>query len=83
MLGRIAETLAQRYFPPNVEHITHADYLHSVLETLQMSYLATVLGIMLAIPLAWLASFNMTPSRRIGYPDWRASSSWRAARCTK
>ena len=67
ILGRIASTLAQRYFPPNIEHITHADYLHSVLETMQMSYLATVLGIVLAIPLAWLASFNQTPSPRIGY----------------
>ena len=67
ILGRIASTLGQRYFPPNIEHITHADYLHSVLETMQMSYLATVLGIVLAIPLAWLASYNQTPSRRVGY----------------
>ena len=67
ILGRIATTLGQRYFPPNIEHITRPDYLHSVLETIQMSYLATVLGIVLAIPLAWLASFNQTPSRRVGY----------------
>jgi phosphonate transport system permease protein len=67
ILGRIASTLGQRYFPPNIEHITHADYLHAVLETMQMSYLATVLGIVLAIPLAWLASSNQTPSRRVGY----------------
>ena len=67
MLGRMGATLGQRYFPPNIEHITHADYLHSVLETMQMSYLATVLGIVLAIPLAWFASYNMTPSRRVGY----------------
>jgi len=67
ILGRIATTLGQRYFPPNIEHITRADYLHSVLETMQMSYLATVLGIVLAIPLSWLASFNQTPSRHVGY----------------
>ena len=67
ILGRIATTLGQRYFPPNIEHITRPDYLHSVLETMQMSYLATVLGIVLAIPLAWLASSNQTPSRRVGY----------------
>jgi phosphonate transport system permease protein len=67
ILGRIATTLGQRYFPPNIEHITRPDYLHSVLETMQMSYLATVLGIVLAVPLAWLASFNQTPSRRVGY----------------
>lgn len=68
MLGRMGEMLARRYFPPNVGHIMNADYLHTVIETLQMSYLATVLGIVTAIPLAWFASFNMTPSRRFLYP---------------
>jgi len=68
VLGRMGTTLAQRYFPPNVAHVVQPDYLHSVLETLQMSYLATVFGLLLAIPLAWLASHNVTPSPRIGYP---------------
>jgi phosphonate transport system permease protein len=68
VLGRIGETLANRYSPPNIEHVLRAEYLHSVVETLQMSYLATVLGIAMAIPLAWFASFNMTPSRRYLYP---------------
>lgn len=68
MLGRMGEMLARRYFPPNVGHIMNADYLHTVIETLQMSYLATVLGVTAAIPLAWFASFNMTPSRRFLYP---------------
>lgn len=68
MLGRMGEMLARRYFPPNVEHVLRAEYLESVLETMQMSYLATVLGIAIAIPLAWFASFNMTPSRRFVYP---------------
>ena len=64
----MSETLARRYYPPNVGHVLQADYLRSVVETLQMSYLATVVGIALAIPLAWFASFNMTPSRRFLYP---------------
>lgn len=68
MLGRMGESLARRYFPPNVGHILSTDYLHSVVETLQMSYLATVLGLTIAVPLAWFASFNMTPSRRFLYP---------------
>ena len=68
ILSRIASTLGERYFPPNVAHVTRPDYLHSVLETVQMSYLATMLGIVIAVPLAWLASFNLTPSRRLGYP---------------
>ena len=68
VLGRMGTTLAQRYFPPNVAHVVEPDYLHSVLETLQMSYLATVFGLLLAIPLAWFASHNVTPSPRVGYP---------------
>jgi phosphonate transport system permease protein len=68
LLGRMWATLAQRYFPPNIAHIAQPDYLHSLVETLEMSYLATIAGILLAIPLAWLASYNVTPSRRIGYP---------------
>jgi phosphonate transport system permease protein len=68
MLGRMGEMLARRYFPPNVGHILNAEYLHSVVETLQMSYLATVLGVSAAIPLAWFAAYNMTPSRRFLYP---------------
>jgi phosphonate transport system permease protein len=68
MLGRMGEMLGRRYFPPNIGHILNADYLHTVVETLQMSYLATVLGIAAAIPLAWFASYNMTPSRRLLYP---------------
>jgi phosphonate transport system permease protein len=71
MLGRMGEMLARRYFPPNVGHILNADYLHTVVETLQMSYLATVLGILAAIPLAWFASNNMTPSRRLLCPASR------------
>ena len=68
LLGRMGNTLATRYFPPNLEHIAQADYLRSVFETIEMSYLATVLGIVLAIPLAWFAAANVTPSPRIGYP---------------
>lgn len=68
MLGRMGEMLGRRYFPPNVDHILNAEYLRTVVETLQMSYLATVLGLSAAVPLAWLGSFNMTPSRRWLYP---------------
>ncbi len=68
MLGRMSEMLARRYFPPNLGHILNADYWHSVVETLQMSYLATVLGLAAAVPLAWFAAYNLTPSRRFLYP---------------
>ncbi len=68
MLGRMGDTLSRRYFPPNVGHVLTTEYAHSLFETLQMSYLATVLGLVLAVPLAWFAAANMTPSRRFLYP---------------
>jgi phosphonate transport system permease protein len=68
MPGRIWATLSNRYYPPNIPHIATKDYLHALVETLQMSYLATVIGIALSVPLAWFAAFNLTPSRRFLYP---------------
>jgi phosphonate transport system permease protein len=68
MPGRIFDTLAHRYYPPNIDHILQHDYLQALFETLQMSYLATVAGIVLSIPLAWFASANMSPGPRTLYP---------------
>ena len=68
MPGRMFESLSRRYFPPHIEHVLRSEYVHSLVETLQMSYLATILGLAIAVPLAWFASFNLTPSRRFVYP---------------
>ncbi len=68
ILGRMGETLSTRYFPPNIKHVMGSEYLHSLFETIEMSYLATVIGLALAVPLAWFASANMTPSKRFVYP---------------
>jgi phosphonate transport system permease protein len=67
----MGETLGRRYFPPDIGHILNAGYWTSVVETLQMSYLATVLGLALAVPLAWFAAWNVTPSRRFLYKPAR------------
>ncbi len=64
ILGRMGEMLARRYVPPNVGHVLNAEYWHTVVETLQMSYFATVIGLAAAVPLAWFAAWNVTPSRR-------------------
>jgi len=68
LLGRMGEMLARRYVPPNVGHVINAEYWHTVVETLQMSYFATVIGLATAVPLAWFAAWNVTPSRRFVYP---------------
>lgn len=71
ILGRLADVLSRRYFPPDLNHIARPDYLASVGETFQMSYAAAVIGMVIAVPLAWFASFNLTPSRRLLYPAAR------------
>lgn len=65
---RLAEILATRYFPPDLDYVTDADFVRSVLRTLEMSLLGGFLGVILSIPLAWLAARNITISRRIAYP---------------
>lgn len=68
---RLGTVLATRYWPPDLNRITQPEFLESVVDTFQMSYVATVVGLLLAVPLAWFASFNMTPSRRMLYPVCR------------
>ncbi len=71
LFERIASVLANRYWPPDVAHVLKPDFVDAIVDTFQMSYVATVVGLLLAIPLAWFASFNMTPSRRFLYPVCR------------
>ena len=68
ILGRLGLTLANRYYPPDIEYIMDADYMEYVVETIQMAYLGTLFGLLATIPLGWFASFNMTPSRHFVYP---------------
>jgi len=67
-LGRIVGVLSERYFPPDLDYVRTPDFVAAVLQTLQMSYAATVAGILIAIPLAWFGSMNMTPNRRYLFP---------------
>lgn len=71
LFERIGSVLANRYWPPDVAHVMKPDFVDAIVDTFQMSYVATVVGLLLAIPLAWFASFNMTPSRRVLYPVCR------------
>lgn len=71
LFGRIGDVLARRYWPPDMAHVAQPEFLRAIVDTFQMSYVATVIGLLLAVPLAWFASFNMTPSRRLLYPVCR------------
>jgi phosphonate transport system permease protein len=71
LFGRIVDVVANRYWPPDMAHVAKPEFIDAIIDTFQMSYVATVMGLLLAIPLAWFASFNMTPSRRFLYPVCR------------
>jgi len=68
MFGRVGELLADRYYPPEIDYVLEADYLGSVVDTILMAYLGALFGMLLAVPLGWFGSYNMTPSRHFVYP---------------
>ena len=71
LFQRIGTVLANRYWPPEFAHVVKPEFIDAIVDTFQMSYVATVVGLLLAVPLSWFASFNMTPSRRFLYPVCR------------
>jgi phosphonate transport system permease protein len=71
LFQRLGTVLANRYWPPEFAHVVKPDFLGAIVDTFQMSYVATVVGLLIAVPLAWFSSFNMTPSRRFLYPACR------------
>lgn len=71
MFGRVGDVIVNRYYPPEVDYVLDADYLSSVLDTIKMAYLGALFGMIMAIPLGWFGSYNMTPSRRFVYPAAR------------
>jgi phosphonate transport system permease protein len=68
LFGRIADVISRRYWPPDLAHVTQPDFLHAIVDTFQMSYVATVIGLLVAVPLSWFASFNLSPERRVLQP---------------
>lgn len=71
MFGRMGEILASRYYPADIEYIMDVGYIGSVIETIQMAYLGALFGLLITVPLAWFAAYNMTPSRLFVYPGAR------------
>lgn len=71
MWPKLFGVFADRYYPPDIEYVLERNYLASVVDTIQMAYLGMLFGVLAAIPLAWFASFNMSPSRRFVYPAAR------------
>ena len=70
-LGKLGAVIADRFYPPEISYVTNPGYLSSILDTLQMSFLGGILGVILAIPLAWFSAWNVTPHRMIFFPFGR------------
>ena len=67
-LGRLAGVVSDRYFPPDIAYVMDKGYLASIVDTLQMSFLGGMVGVFVAIPLAWLSAYNVTPNRMLLFP---------------
>src|SRR5690242_12257790 len=48
---RLAEILATRYSPPDLEYISDWEFIRSVIRTLEMSLIGGFLGVLLSVPL--------------------------------
>ena len=70
-LGKLGGVIADRFYPPEISYVTNPGYLSSILDTLQMSFLGGILGVILAIPLDWFSAWNVTPHRMIFFPFGR------------
>ena len=70
MFPRLGTLLASRYYPPDLGYLLASDFLRSVV--LQMSLLGGLIGVLVAIPLAWFSAHNVTPGRRSAYPIGRS-----------
>jgi phosphonate transport system permease protein len=68
MFGRLGHMVTERLMPPDIAYAMQPTILASILETLQMSVLGAFFGILIAMPLAWFAAWNVTPSRFFLYP---------------
>ena len=73
MFGRIGTMVFNRMMPPDLDYAMTGNVFYSILETLEMSFLGTVYGVLLAVPVAWFGAWNVTPSRTICYPLGRAA----------
>ena len=66
-MREVADLITRRMFPPDWSYAPQ-QLFEPFIETFAMAFVGTVFGIILSVPLAWLASANMTPSNIVLYP---------------
>ena len=70
-LAGLVGVISDRYYPPEMSYVLDAGYLSAILDTIQMSFLGGFTGVCLAIPLAWISAWNVTPNRKVLFPFGR------------
>ena len=66
-MREVGDMITRRMFPPDWSYAPQ-HLFEPFIETFAMAFVGTVFGIILSVPLAWLASANMTPSYIVLYP---------------
>lgn len=72
MFGPLATMVTERLMPPDLYYVMEPLILASILETIEMSVLGVIGGLFIAMPMAWLGAWNVTPNRNFIYPMARA-----------
>ena len=72
MFGRLGRWVGERLLPPDLAYAAEPKILKSIFETVEMSVIGSLAGILITMPLAWCAAWNVTPSRWALYPMARA-----------
>ena len=63
----LGDRIVNEFFPPDLAYASER-LVYPFVETFAMAIAGAIFGILLSVPLAWFASFNITPSPRILYP---------------
>lgn len=68
MFGRLAHMFFGRMMPPDMVYALQPGILSRVVETIEMTFLGSFFGTLIALVVAWFAAWNVTPNRRYLYP---------------
>ncbi len=68
MFGRVGHMIFERMMPPDLEYAMQPSILYRVLETIEMTFLGSFAGTVIAIFVSWFAAWNVTPNKRLLYP---------------
>lgn len=68
LFGPLGRMVTTRLFPPDMHYALSPSVQALLVQTVEMSIVGSVIGTLIAIPLAWFGAWNVTPSRIFLYP---------------